>query len=108
MAVTKEHVHPAAAFVIVPTGTGVVDAAVRMPGPITTDDLGGRSFRDLARLDRRRGDRIKLITGDLLHSAKGHGAPFDEVAVAPTVPAGFGCRIYRVPVISRATCESER
>ena len=52
MAVAKEHVEAASALVVVPDAPFVDVASIRVPGPVTLDDLVRWSERDLRSLDR--------------------------------------------------------
>ena len=81
--IPEEDIHPAAASVVMPIVVRVIDAAVRMPRPIATDKFGYRPQGNFGRLNGRCGGWINYVAGKITR-------PFDEVAVTPTIPTGFG------------------
>lgn len=101
VAVAEEDIHPAAAFVVVPIVVRVVDAAIRMPRPIGTDEFGDRPKGNFGSFDGGGGSRIQQITSNMLGARK-IARPFDQVAVTPTVPTTLGHRVEPIAMVGGA------
>lgn len=106
VSVAEEEIHPATAFVVMPVIMRVVHAPIRMPGPVAADKLGDRSQSDFGRFNGRRRSGVEYITRHMFGARK-IPCPFDEVAVAPAIPTGFGHRVQAIATVGGTMEESQ-
>src|SRR5437868_6612581 len=101
MGVAEEHGFGAAATDVVPLAARVRRGAVGVPRPVALNDLRGRFAGYFGAADGNvGGGELSGAGSDIFHAAK-VAVPLDEVAIAPTVPAGLGVGIEGVAFVSR-------
>src|SRR5215831_15962986 len=106
MSIAEEDIHPAPAFVVMPIIMRVVRAPIRMRGPVGADKLGYRPQSDFGSLNGRRGSGVDDIARYMFGAGK-IARPFDEVAIAPAIPAGLGHRVQAIATVGGAVEDRE-